>query len=256
MEFFDTHTHLNDEELAPHVEELLERATAADVRHMAVVGYDWKSSVFAVHLAEKYAQLTPVVGIHPHDAETLDDGMFAKLAELAALPIVSAIGEIGLDYYRDLSPREVQKKAFVRQMDLARQLKKPIVIHDRDAHGDMMDILKKEMSGVQGGILHCYSGSWEMAQECLKLGFDISFAGPVTYSNARQLSEVAAKVPLEHLLIETDCPYLSPHPFRGQTNEPARVELVAQKIAQLHNITLFEAGRITTENAKRIYQIA
>jgi len=255
MEFFDTHTHLNDEQLAPNIEELLRRAAAADVRHMAVVGYDWKSSVFAVHLAEKYAPLVPVVGIHPHDAETLNDSMFMKLADLAALPVVRAVGEIGLDYYRDLSPRETQKKAFMQQIDLARQLQKPIVIHDRDAHGDMLDILKKEMPGVSGGIMHCYSGSWEMAQECLKLGFEISFAGPVTYTNAKQLAEVAAKVPLEHLLIETDCPYLSPHPFRGQTNEPARVELVAQKVAELHNISLYEAGEITTANAKRIYGI-
>ena len=255
MEFFDTHTHLNDKALAGQVDEVLARAADEDVRQMAVVGYDWKSSLYAVHLAEKYPQLVPVVGIHPHDADTLDDNMFQKLGDLAALPIVKAIGEIGLDYYRDLTPRDIQKKAFLRQIDLARQLKKPIVIHDRDAHGDTMAILQKEMHGLVGAIMHCYSGSWEMAKECLKLDMEISFAGPVTFHNAHQLAEVAAKVPLEHLLIETDCPYLSPQPYRGKTNEPARVVLVAEKIAQLRQMSLYDVGEITTKNAKRIYGI-
>ena len=149
----------------------------------------------------------------------------------------------------------MQRKAFIRQMDLARQLGKPITIHDRDAHGDLMAILRKEMKGLVGGIMHCYSGSWEMAQECLKLGFEISFAGPVTYSNAKGLPEVAKRLPLEHILIETDSPYLTPHPYRGSTNEPAMVKLVAEKIAALKGVSVEEVAAATTANAKRIYRV-
>lgn len=255
MELFDTHCHLNHEDLAGQVEAVMSRAVDAGVTHMAVVGYDWRSSLYAVHLAERYPQLAATVGIHPHDAETLDDVMFEKLAALAEAPSVKAIGEIGLDYYRDLSPRAAQRKAFVRQLDLARQLGKPITIHDRDAHGDLMTILHKEMKGIVGGIMHCYSGSWEMAQECLKLGFEISFAGPVTYTNAKSLPEIARQLPLEHILIETDSPYLTPHPYRGKSNEPAMVTLVAEKIAALKGIDVEVVAAATTANAKRIYQI-
>ncbi|MDD2569259.1 MAG: TatD family hydrolase, partial [Clostridia bacterium] len=190
INLFDTHAHLNEPELAKDLPGVLERAHLAGVSHIATIGYDWQSSLYAVYLAEKHKHIHAVVGIHPHDAQTLTKEIYQRLAELAQSPKVVAIGEIGLDYYRDLSPREAQKKAFIEQIHLAQDLHKPIVIHDRDAHADLMKIVRKEKAGVNGGIMHCYSGSWEMAKEAINLGFYISIAGPVTYKNARALPEV------------------------------------------------------------------
>lgn len=250
---FDTHAHLNEPELAKDLPAVLERAHLAGVEHIATIGYDWQSSLYAVYLAEKHEHVYAVAGIHPHDAQTLTKEVYHKLAELAQSPAVVAIGEIGLDYYRDLSPRDVQKKAFTEQIHLAKDLAKPIVIHDRDAHADTMKILRQENAGANGGILHCYSGSWEMAKEAMKLGFYISIAGPVTYKNARTLPEVVQKMPLDMLLVETDCPYLTPEPYRGKTNEPAHVRLVAEKIAAIRGQSLETIAEQTTENALRLY---
>mgnify|MGYP000914157910 CR=1 FL=1 len=252
---FDTHAHLNDEHFAQDLPEVLERAKAAGVTRIAVVGYDFPSSLQAIKIAKKYPGISAVIGVHPHDATTLNEEILYQLEIYAKEPEVAAIGEIGLDYYRNLSPREVQQEAFRKQIRLARELKKPIVIHDRDAHEDTVRILREEKGGVNGGILHCFSGSWEMARQCLSLGFHISLAGPVTYSNANKLLEIAKLVPLDRLLIETDCPYLTPHPFRGKRNEPAHVRLVAEKIAALRKITLEELAEATTKNGINVYKL-
>jgi len=170
-------------------------------------------------------------------------------------PKVVAIGEIGLDYYYDLSPRDVQQDVFIRHIDLARQLGKPIIIHDRDAHGDVMNIIKKEAKGIIG-VFHCYSGSLEMAKEVLKLGFYVSFAGPVTFAKSTKLKEIAAAVPLDRLLVETDSPYLTPHPHRGRRNEPAHVRLVAEEIARLRGLSFEAVAEATTTNVKQLFHIS
>ena len=253
---FDTHAHLNDEKLYKRLPEVLDNARQAGLAGIATIGYDWRSSLMSVRLAEKYPDYVyAVTGIHPHDASTWNDALAEKMYSLAAEPLVRAVGEIGLDYYRDLSPRDVQQKVFRAQIAMAKELKKPIAIHDRDSHNDVVRILREEKAGVNGGILHCFSGSVEMARDCLNLGFHISFAGPLTFANARIPHEVCAYVPLSETLVETDCPYLSPHPYRGQVNEPARVALVAERIAEIKRLPLAEVERITTENAFRIYNI-
>ncbi|MDR2712823.1 MAG: TatD family hydrolase, partial [Clostridiales bacterium] len=216
---FDTHAHLNDPKLFSDLEAVLARAKQAKVEKIATVGYDWASSLMSLRLAEKYPErVYAAVGIHPHDAKNWNEELEEKLYHLAQQPGVVAWGEIGLDYYRDRSPRDIQRQVFKRQILLARELDKPLIIHNRDAHSDTLQILAEEKAGINGGILHCFSGSWETAKQCLSLGFHISFAGPVTYQNARNLGEIATKTPLDRLLVETDCPYLPPHPYRGQTN--------------------------------------
>lgn len=252
---FDTHAHLNDDKFACDLPEVIKRAEEAGVLKIANVGYDLPSSLEAIKIAKKYPGMYAVIGVHPHDADTLDEELLYKLKVYAREPEVVAIGEIGLDYYRDLSPRDIQRDAFRKQIRLAAELKKPIVIHDRDAHEDTMQILREEKAGTNGGILHCFAGSWEMARFCMSMGFHISIAGPVTYSNANKLLEIAKLVPLDRLLVETDCPYLTPHPYRGKRNEPARVRVTAEKIAQLRNITLEKLAEATTANAFQVYQI-
>lgn len=258
LDLFDTHAHLNDEKLFCQLSDVLARAKANGVNHIANIGYDWASSLLAVKTAEQYPkQVIAVIGIHPSDADTATEEMIEKLYNLAKSSTqVRAIGEIGLDYYWDDHSHDVQKKAFYAQIDLAKQLKLPIAIHDRDAHGDMLEIIKETNGAENGGIMHCYSGSWEMAKVCLKLGWKLSIGGPVTFSNAKNLPEVVAKTPLEELLIETDCPYLAPHPFRGRTNEPALVRLVAEKIASIKGMELEKVAEQLTENSKKIYGVS
>ena len=253
MMLIDTHAHLDDPAIYDQLEDVLARAAEAGVERIVNIGCDWKSSLMSVRLADKYEQVFSTVGIHPHDADTLDEQMAERLFELAQAEKVVAIGEIGLDYYHDHCPRPVQQKAFRRQIALAKELAMPITIHDRDAHGDVMRIVREERAGQNGGIFHCYSGSWEMAKECLRLGFYISFAGPVTYHNARGLLEVAQNVPLDKFLIETDSPYLSPHPYRGKTNEPARVALVAEKIAEIKGLSYETVASQARANAMAVY---
>ena len=253
---FDSHAHLDDKKLYDGLTGVMERAAAAGVTRIMNAGADWPSSLMSVRLTEKYpGQVYAAVGVHPHDARALTEEMLQKLYELAKLPAVSAWGEIGLDYYRDLSPRETQQSAFIAQINAAKSAKKPLIIHDRDAHGDIMRIVRQERAGENGGVFHCFSGSWEMAKECLKLGFMISFAGPLTFSNAAKIREIATKVPPDMMLVETDCPYLSPHPYRGKTNEPARLSLVAAKLAEIRGISYSEAAETTAQNACRLFGI-
>jgi len=251
---FDSHAHLNDKKLYGDLPAVLVRAEEAQVSRILNCGADWPSSLMSVRLAEKYpGRVFAAVGVHPHDAKTLTEEMVHKLLKLAEAPQVVAWGEIGLDYYRDLSPRETQRSAFIAQIAAAKSVKKPIIIHDRDAHEDILRIARQERAGENGGVFHCFSGSWEMAKECLKMGFMISFAGPLTYHNAPKLSEVAAKVPADLMLVETDCPYLSPHPYRGKINEPARVSIVAAKLAEIRGVSYEEAAQITAANTGRLF---
>jgi len=251
----DSHAHIQDKAFAGEVEEVLERAAQAGVEYIVCVGYDLKSSQEALELARKFPQVYAVVGIHPHDAKELTSEASTKIYEMAKDQRVVAIGETGLDYYRDLSPRDQQRKAFVEQIKIAHELYKPVVIHDRDAHEEVMEIIKKEKAGRNGGIMHCYSGHLPMALELMKEGFHLSLAGPLTYKNAKKTHEVASRAALERLLVETDCPYLSPEPFRGKRNEPAQVKLVAEKLAELRNKSLEEISYITSRNTQTVFRI-
>ena len=183
----------------------------------------------------------------------MEEGDLEWLESLCSHPKVVAIGEIGLDYYWDTSPKELQQQIFREQIRLARRMNLPIVIHNRDAHGDVVRILKEENAAEVGGIMHCFSGSWEIAKQCLNMNFYISFGGPITFKNAVRPKEVLAKVPLDRLLIETDCPYLTPHPYRGKRNEPAYVSYVAEAAAEIKGIEMEEIARITTENAFQVF---
>ncbi|MDD4171865.1 MAG: TatD family hydrolase [Syntrophomonas sp.] len=252
---FDTHAHLQDRKLRGDVENILQRAREAGVEKITCIGYDLPSSQEAVLLAHKYKQIYAGVGVHPHDAQTLTPEVLEKLRVLAKDPKVVAIGEIGLDYYRDLSPRDKQMEAFIEQIKLAHDIGKPIVIHDRDANQDVIDTIKKYKAGKNGGIMHCYSGNLPLAIEAIKAGFYISFAGPLTYKNARQPQEVVVKIPMDRLLVETDCPYLTPEPLRGKINEPAHVRYVVEKMAALRNQHPDEVAYLTARNARKVYGI-
>ncbi|MDR1702627.1 MAG: TatD family hydrolase [Sporomusaceae bacterium] len=251
---FDSHAHLYDKRFAGELDAVLARAAAAGVSGMINVGADAKSSAQTVASAQKYSQIYAAVGIHPHDAKDAAEADYEQFALWAQDAKVVAIGEMGLDYHYDHSPRDVQKEVFIRQLDLARQLHLPVIIHDREAHADVLAIMKKEAQGL-AGVFHCFSGSREMAQEVLKMGFYLSLAGPLTFSNAVHLKEVAKYIPLERLLVETDCPYLTPHPHRGKRNEPAYVKLVAAEAARLKEIDFAELAEQTTANTKELFGI-
>lgn len=251
----DSHAHLQDRAFKKDLAQVMERAAAANIEKIICVGYDYDSSCEAVDIARQYSQVYAVIGVHPHDAKTLTADIISKLYNLAKDPKVVAIGETGLDFFRDLSPREVQRQAFIQQIKIAAELCKPIVIHDRDAHQEVLDIIKREKAGRNTGIMHCYSGHLPMAIELMKEGFFISFAGPLTYKNARKTAEVAARITLDRILVETDCPYLTPEPLRGKRNEPAHVVHVAEKLAQLRQKSLAEIAYQTNLNTCRAFNI-
>ncbi|MBM7569349.1 TatD DNase family protein [Paenibacillus sacheonensis] len=207
-------------------------------------------------LAEQYAFIYAAVGWHPVDSIDMKPEDLEWIASLCDHPKVVAIGEIGLDYHWDTSPKDVQQRVFRQQIALAKEKRKPIVIHNRDAHEDVVRILREEKASEVGGVMHCYSGSWETAKQCLDMNFYISFGGPLTFQNARVPKEVMAKVPLDRLLIETDAPYLAPHPYRGKRNESAFVRLVANTMAEILGKSVEEIGKITTENAMKCFGIS
>lgn len=256
MLLFDTHAHIAEEEYELDREEVLERARGAGVAYINNVGYNLESSRRAITLAENHNMVYASVGFHPHNAIEAGPDYLGELKNMSAHPRVVALGEIGLDYYRDLSPREMQRKVFREQLSLARELSLPVIIHDRDAHGDLMDILRDLRLGAAGGVMHCYSGSWEMAQECLAMGFYISIAGPVTYQNASRLKDVAGRVPIDRLLLETDAPYLTPSPHRGKRNEPSYIVFTAAEMAALKGMNVEELAKTCTENGRRLFGIA
>lgn len=252
---FDTHAHLNAEQYDEDLQEVIERAQEAGVSKMVVVGFDRPTIAKAMELAEEFEFIYACVGWHPVDAIDMTDADLAWIEELAQHPKVVAIGEMGLDYHWDKSPKDIQKEVFRKQIRLAKKVKLPIVIHNREATADIIEILKEEGAEEVGGIMHCFSGSPEVAKECVKMNFYISLGGPVTFKNAKKPKEVAAEIPLDKLLIETDCPYLAPHPYRGKRNEPSYVKLVAEEIAEIKGISLEEVAEVTTRNAKKLFAI-
>ncbi len=255
MEFFDSHAHLNDKKFKDDLEFVIKRALNNDIKHIMVPAIDYETSVEIVDLVQEYDCLYGAVGVHPHDAKILDDNMLSLIKVLAKKDKIKAIGEIGLDYHYDFTDRETQKYWFKKQCELAKELNMPIIIHDREANNDVLTILKEVDSFKTGVLMHCYSGSRELAEQYVKLGAYISIAGPVTFKNARKLPEVIETVPLDRLMIETDSPYLTPHPFRGKRNESLYVKYVAEKIAEIKGISLAEVAEHTTANAKRYFNI-
>lgn len=252
---FDTHAHLNADQFSDDLEEVIDRAREEGVSNMVVVGFDRPTIEKAMELIERYDFLYASIGWHPVDAIDMTAEDLDWIEELAKHPKVVALGEMGLDYHWDKSPKDIQIEVFRKQIRLAKKVKLPIVIHNREATADIIDVLREENAAEVGGIMHCFSGSAETAKECLDLNFYISLGGPVTFKNARKPKEVAEAVPLEKLLIETDCPYLAPHPYRGKRNEPAYVKLVVEQIASLKGLTYEDVANTTMANAKRVFGI-
>ena len=251
---FDTHAHLNDRAFDDDREQLLQNLPQQGISLLMNAGCDLQSSRECAEMADKYPYIYAAVGSHPDAADEVCDAVLEEYRKLCKLNSkIKAIGEIGLDYHYEDIPRELQKKAFIAQMELARELKMPVIVHERDAHQDGMDIVRQfpEVTGV----FHCYSGSAEMARQLVDLGWYIGFTGVLTFSNARKAIEVAQAIPLERIVIETDCPYMSPVPFRGKRNDPSRVCFVADKLAEIRGISREEARAITLENGKRLYRI-
>lgn len=254
MKPFDTHAHLYDKAFDRDRDEVLARTLEA-VDYVVIPSENYETSQKAVRLAETYGPVYGAVGIHPHETKYASEEILQKIGDLAQLPKVKAIGEIGLDYHFFYSDKETQQKWFGRQIELARDLDLPFLIHDREAHGDTLSILKKHKNSRMRGIMHCFSGSVETAEELMKLGFYISFAGPLVFPNSRRLKEAAREIPLDHLLIETDSPYLTPPPHRGERNEPANVIYVAEEIARLKGIPVETVVEETRKNGLSIYGI-
>ena len=254
----DTHCHLQLDDYKDDLYDVLKRAREVNVVRMIVVGFNLQTSRLAVEMASRFEGIYATVGVHPHDAKGFTERRIEELRELARSEKVVAIGEIGLDYYRNLSPREKQRYAFERQLELAGELGLPVVIHDRDAHEDVAITLERYVNVFKvnlSGVMHCFSGDWQFARRCLEVGFYISIAGPVTYPNSAELRRVASKVPEERLLVETDSPWLAPQHRRGKRNEPAWVKFVAKKVAELRRMPPGKLADITTQNAVNLFGI-
>ncbi|NLW47146.1 MAG: TatD family hydrolase [Firmicutes bacterium] len=255
MNWVDSHAHLNDTAFENDLERVIDNALEAGVKAILVPGFDLDSSVKAVELAKYYPMIWAAVGIHPHDAKTWNQAVVNHWENLLVEPKVIAVGEIGLDYHYNYSTKEEQLKAFIEQINIAKQCNKPIIIHNREAHQDTFEVLTKEKVGGCGGVMHCFSGSKEMVAEFLRLGLYISFAGPLTFTNAVKLREAAKAVPLDKLLVETDSPYLAPHPLRGRRNEPANVRLVGERLAETLNQPVEVVAGHTSTNASNLFGI-
>lgn len=251
--YFDSHAHLGEDCFAQDFVNIVEKMRAADVTGMMEIGCDGPSSHHAVELAHQYDWIWAAVGSHPDDAEQVDEARIGEYRALCKDPRVKAIGEIGLDYHYEDVPRAQQIIAFEQQLELAEALGLPVIVHEREAHGDAMDILRRHPD--VRGVFHCFSGSKEMALWLVERGWYIGFTGVLTFKNARRAVEAAQALPLDRILIETDCPYMAPEPYRGRRNDSRYVPLVAAKLAQLRGLTQEEAGRITAENAMRLFGI-
>lgn len=253
---FDTHAHFNDNRFKYDRDEAIKSAYESGVSYILNVSYNIPSIEQSVSLSRRYSYIYAAVGIHPHYSKDISEEVLDNIRAFAENKKVVGIGEIGLDYYRDLSPRDDQKKLFVRQIDLAKDLKLPIIVHIRDANEDALKVLKDEDAKSVGGIIHSFSGDVNMARQVLDNNFYISVGGPVTYHNARNLVDVIKFTPDDRLLIETDCPYLTPEPFRGKRNDSSLVRLVAEKIADIKGMSFEEIAHLTTNNAKRLFNIS
>jgi len=251
----DSHAHIHFKDFEGKIEELLARARDAGVSAIVNVGTDLASSREVVALAEKYSQIFAVVGVHPHDVAKMAPGDLEALVDLAKHPKVVAIGEVGLDYYYEHSPREIQQSRLRDFIRLARQAGKPLVIHCRDAFSDCFPIFDSEDAWSIGGVFHCYTGDAETAAHITSKGFYVSFSGIVTFKKAVELQEAGRTAPLDKILVETDCPFLAPEPHRGKKNEPAYVRLVAEKLAQLKCVSLESIAKTTADNARLLFRI-
>jgi TatD DNase family protein len=254
-ELFDTHAHLHFPDFAEDLPAVLERARAAGVRRLVTIGTDVETTRAALAVAEGEAGVWASAGIHPHDASEADESAFAEIERLAGHARIVGIGEIGLDFFRNLSPRAAQERTFRRLLDLARRVGKPVLVHCRDAHDATLAILREAGVGQTGGIMHCFSGDVAIARRCLDLGLTISLAGPVTYPSARALPDVARFVPADRLVVETDCPYLPPQGHRGRRNEPAYLALTAARVAALRGEPLDTLAPRLSDNARRLFRV-
>ncbi len=249
----DTHAHVDFECYDSRLEEVLSNAKKEGIEKIIIPGVRAKDYQKIVELIEKHDFLYGAVGVHPSEATEYSEQVHQQIRELAKHPKMVAIGEIGLDYYWDKTNIDKQKEIFKAQIDIAKEVNKPILVHDRDAHEDTFNILKEKNASDVGVVMHCFSGSVEFAQQCVKEGYYIALGGVVTFKNAKKPKEVASKIPLENLLLETDSPYLTPTPYRGEENEPSYVRFVAQEIADLKGISLQEVDSQTTKNAYKLF---
>lgn len=253
MELFDSHLHLDDEAFRDDLDAVMARAAQAGVVAMVTVGTDVAGSRAAIALTERFPGVYAAVAVHPHEAATVTPEAMADLRALAAHQSVVAVGETGLDYAKDYAPREIQRRAFLEHIRLSRELDLPLIIHCRDAYPDVLDILDRERVGRV--IMHAFSGPVEVARACAARGYFISLAGPVTFASARATAQVAQELPLERLLVETDAPVLTPEPFRGRRNEPAYLEQIVRRIADLRGCPPEEMAAVTAANARRVYGV-
>ncbi|NOQ51797.1 MAG: YchF/TatD family DNA exonuclease [Desulfuromonadaceae bacterium] len=251
----DSHAHLDSGQYDKDRQATIQRAIDNGISHILTIGCDLNSSQASVTLAHEYDNIYAAVGVHPHDATEISATTLNQLRKLLNQPKVVALGEIGLDFFRDRSPREIQRAAFRQQIRLAKEVGKPIIVHDRDAHEEVLQILEEENASQVGGVLHCFSGDLTMAGKCLELGFYLSFPGTITYPKNDAAREIAREIPIDRLLVETDCPYLAPQQFRGKRNEPAYVRYTAEKVAELKGLSIADVARITSRNCFDLFGI-
>jgi TatD DNase family protein len=249
----DSHAHLEMPEFKKDLEGVIRRAMESGVEYIFTVGTEKKDWRRALEIANSHPSIYAILGIHPHNAKEIDDQTYPLLKDLCKNGKVKAYGEIGLDFFRNHSPRDIQLKRFREQIELAKELGLPIVVHDREAHEETLEILKSEKAEECGGIIHCFSGDYEMAKVCMDMGFYISIPGTITFKNAESFREIVKKIPLDSLLVETDAPFLTPEPFRGKRNEPSYVRYTAQKVAEIKKVSFDKVAEATTENALRVY---
>lgn len=252
----DTHSHIDTIE-GEQLDTVIAMAKENGVEKIILPSTERNSFEKVIEIAEKYDEVYCAIGIHPTEFKEIVDEDFEKIIELSTHSKVVAIGECGLDYYWDKTPERAaaQKEVFLRQIKIANETKKALIVHDREAHKDSFDLITQNLDKEIPVIMHCFSGSWEFAKECIKQGFYIALGGVVTFKNAKKMHEVAKNIPLDKLLLETDAPYLTPEPYRGKENQPAYVKFVAQRIAEIRGITFEEVAQVTTQNARKVFEI-
>ena len=256
MKFIDSHAHLDLSEFKKDMPDVIQRAKDGGIENIITIGIGVQECKAALRIAEAYPAVYAAIGIHPHNAKSLDLKTLDFLEDNANNKKVVALGEMGLDFFRNHSSREDQIRAFRAQLDLAKSEKLPVIIHDRDAHKETLSILEEEKADLNGGVIHCFSGDAEMAFKCIDMGFYISIPGTVTFKNAKKQIEVVRKIPIEKTLIETDCPFLAPVPYRGKRNEPLYVKYVAEAIAKIKNMQLEDVARITVLNTRKFFSLS
>lgn len=251
----DSHAHLEMPDFRRDLNEVLQRAQDSGVQFIFTVGTEQRDWKRALEIAQSYSWIYAILGVHPHNAKEIDEKTYSILKNLCKHEKVRAFGEIGLDFFRNHSPRNIQLQRFREQIALARELKLPIVVHDREAHQETLEILRSEKGWENGGVIHCFSGDAEMAKACIDMGFYISIPGSLTYKNAGPYHEMVKKLPLDSLLIETDAPFLTPVPFRGKRNEPGYVRYTAQKISEIKQVPFEKVAEATTQNALKVFRL-